>query len=172
MQFIGKDGQEVELKILGYQFPFNFDNEWDANWLRIYVKVRSNVGHWQTVDHSLTTWEVQELIRWFSDLSQDKETEFAEMTFVEPNLSFQILDKTADQKTIQVKFDLESKPQSADDDKEYFIVFQFSNYDLARIANDLTVELEKFPIIPFPTTSSNVSVARKREKAWWRFWER
>jgi hypothetical protein len=96
MKFIGNDGQEVELKILGYQFPTNFDNDWDANWLRIYLKVKSKVGHWQTVDPSLTTWEVKRLIQWFADLSLDKEIDFTDMAFVEPNLSFQLLDKTKD----------------------------------------------------------------------------
>jgi hypothetical protein len=146
MHLIGKDGQEVELKILGYQFPTDFDNEWDANWLRIYLKVKSNVGHWQTVDSSLTTWEVNELIAWFSDLSHSKSIELSEITFVEPNLSFQLSEQTEDQKTIEIKFDLESRPQFAEDEKEYFIVFRFSNTELSIIARELTIELQKFPI--------------------------
>lgn len=154
MHFIGKDGQEVELKILGYQFATNFDNDWDANWLRIYLKVKSDVGHWQTVAPSLTTWETKQLIQWFANLSQDKEVEFADLTFVEPELSFQLLDKTKDTNTVQMNFDLGLRPQSADDDKEYFVVFQFSNHDLATIAKDLTAEYEKFPIRDFPTTSN------------------
>ncbi|MBL7737710.1 MAG: hypothetical protein JNK14_00700 [Chitinophagaceae bacterium] len=169
MKFIGKDGQEVELKILGYQFPTSFDNEWDANWLRIYLNVKSNVGYWQTVDPSLTTWEVDQIIKWFSALSQNQEVEHLEMTFIEPNLSFQFLDKTSDTKTIQIKFNLESRPQPADDDKEYFINFHFFNKDLATIANELSIEHSKFPVRPFSATS----VAEKVEsdkKPWWKFW--
>ncbi|MFL5742796.1 MAG: hypothetical protein ACJ75B_21435 [Flavisolibacter sp.] len=143
MKFIGKDGQEMELKILGYQFPAHLENEWDANWLRIYLKVRSNVGHWQTVDPSLTTGEVKELIAWFSDLSQGKEVQFSEMRFIEPNLLFQHLDKNKDGKTIQIRFNSESRPITADDDREYFIDFSFSNQELATIASDLTLELER-----------------------------
>lgn len=58
MKFIGKDRQEIELKILGYEFPTDFDNEWDANWLHFYLNIKSNVGHWQTIDPSILTDEV------------------------------------------------------------------------------------------------------------------
>jgi hypothetical protein len=146
MQFIGKDGQLVELRVLGYQFPTGTDHEWDKNWLRIYVNVKSEIGFWQTIDPSLTTWEVHKLIEWFNDLSRNNDVEFAEMLFVEPNLSFEILEKSENLKTIQIKFNAESKLQSVDEDKEYFVVFQFSNQELATIARDLNNELSKFPV--------------------------
>ncbi len=68
MIFNGIDNQIVELRITNYQYPdINF-GDWDGNWLLIYLNVKSNVGHWQTIDPSLTTWEVKELIDWFADL--------------------------------------------------------------------------------------------------------
>lgn len=148
MQFIGKDGQQVELRILGYQFSTGADHEWDENWLRIYLNIKSEVGHWQTVDPSLTTWEVGELINWLNNLSQNKGVEFTNMLFVEPNLSFELLEKSESLKTIQIRFDAESKPQSADESKEYFVNFQFSNEELTTIAGDLNNELLKFPVRP------------------------
>lgn len=78
------------------------------------------------------------MIEWFWDLSDDKAVE-SEMDFIEPNLSFQLLDKSKEEKTIQIKFDLESRPQSADDEKNYHIAFNFSNQQLSEIANDLTL---------------------------------
>lgn len=146
MQFIGKDGQQVELRILGYQFPIGVHDEWDENWLRIYLNVKSDVGFWQTVDPSLTTWEVHKLIEWFNNLSQNSEVEFTEMIFVEPNLSFKLLEKSEDIKTIQIRFNAESKPQSAGEDEEYFVNFQFSNQELSTIAMELNNELLKFPV--------------------------
>jgi hypothetical protein len=62
MIFQGIDKQSVELKITNYQFPENQDGDWDGNCLNIYLKVESKVGKWQTIDPSLTTWEVQEII--------------------------------------------------------------------------------------------------------------
>ncbi len=62
MIVLGKDNQTVELKITNYQYPSSLDRDWDGNWLNIYLKVVSKSGNWQTIDPSLTTWEVQELI--------------------------------------------------------------------------------------------------------------
>ena len=38
-----------------------------------------------------------------------------------------------------------NETQSAGDEKEYFINFQFSNQELATIANNLNIEYEKIP---------------------------
>lgn len=148
MKFIGNDGQELELKIEGYEFPTDFDNQWDANWLRIYLNVKSNVGHWHTIDPSLLTEEVKRLIEWFSDLANDSQVE-NELEFIEPNLSFKLIDRSKGDKTVRIRFDLESRPTSAYDDKDYFIVFHFSTQELLEIANALTLELDQFPFRPF-----------------------
>jgi hypothetical protein len=66
MKFKGIDNQTVEFIITNYQFPDNQDGDWDGNRLNIYLKVDSKVGKWQTIDPSLTTWEVQEIIDWFN----------------------------------------------------------------------------------------------------------
>ena len=156
MLIAGKDGQQVDIKILGYQYPDNSNNEWDANWLRIYLNVKSNVGQWQTVDPSLTSWEFKQLTEWFADLASDKKTIQNEITFTEPNLSFYIIKKPGDRKIIQIRFDLESRPQSSSDDKDYFIDFNFSKQDLATISADLKKEYDKFPIRLLPPTNSQV----------------
>ncbi|MET4084265.1 hypothetical protein ABIB40_004241 [Pedobacter sp. UYP30] len=91
----------------------------DGNWLNIYLKVDSKVGKWQTIDPSLTTWEVQEITDWFEQLSADKEPEFRLITFTEPNLSFELLNEPTDnKKLIRIKFDLECRPKSALNDEE------------------------------------------------------
>ncbi len=169
MKFIGKDGQEVELKILGYQFPTDIGNDWDANWLKIYVNVKSNVGQWQAVDPCLTTWEFNQLIEWFSNLSKERNHNSSELTFVEPNLSLRVIDKS-EFTSVQINFDLELKPESAYQDKEYFVIFQFSNEDLATIADELALELYKFPIRPFPENISASNSIVTELKPWWKFW--
>jgi hypothetical protein len=170
MQIIGKDGQEVELKILGYEFPNETRDEWDSNWLRIYLIVKSNLGSWQTVDSSLTTWEFKQLADWFKDLSENKEVEYSDMTFVEPNLAFELIERGEKTKTIQLRFDYESKPKSADSDKDYFINFQFTNDDLAKIATESRNEYDKFPVRPLLQTQSEVSKDKKEKKPWWQLW--
>lgn len=146
MIFYGIDNQTVGFQITNYQFPYNTEGDWDSNWLNIYLDVKSKFGNWQTIDASLTTWEVQELIKWFEDLSQNLRPKYTEMNFTEPNLSFELLNNfDALEKRVKIKFDLESRPRTADDTKEYFMEFQVDYYELKRISIELSAELSKYP---------------------------
>ena len=143
----GVDNQTVEIKITNYQYPASLDKDLDGNWLNIYLKVESKVGNWQTVDPSLTTWEIQELIDWFKDLANNSKPKWTNMEFTEPNLYLYLKNNFDDiNKQIRIKFDLESKPKSATADKEYFVDFEADNSELKRIGRDLTTELKKYPI--------------------------
>lgn len=146
MTFNGIDNQSVELKITDYQFPKIVDGDYDSNWLNIYLNVKSKVGHWQTIDPSLTTWDMQRLINWFDNLSNNIEPEYLEIAFLEPNLCFELLDRFNSQiKTIRIIFDYESKPKSASEEKEYFVDIIADNDELKRIKLDLEKELENYP---------------------------
>ncbi|WP_222845677.1 WapI family immunity protein [Flavilitoribacter nigricans] len=147
MIFTGIDQQTVELSITNYEFP-DINNHWDANWLLVYLKVQSKLGNWQTIDPSLTTWELQELIEWFLDLADDQKPELNPMEFTEPNLSFHHLYALDNKKIIRIRFELESRPQSASDDREYFVDCDLTNSDLQEIAEELTKELARFPKRP------------------------
>ena len=68
MIIAGINNQMVELKVASYQYPEIKDGDWDSNWLNIYLSVKSELGNWQTVDPSLTTWDVHRLIKWFDHL--------------------------------------------------------------------------------------------------------
>ena len=145
MIFSGVDSQTIEFKITNYQFPDNNNGDWDGNWLNIYLKVDSKVGKWQTIDPSLTTWEVHEIIKWFDKLSKDKGPEYRLLTFTEPNLSFKLLNEPTDnEKLIRIKFDLECRPKSATDDKEYFVDISADNDELITIKERLKDELNKY----------------------------
>ena len=146
MIFKGTNGQTVELRITNYQFPNNNEGDWDGNWLHIYLKVDSKCGKWQTIDPSLTTWEVQELINWFNNLSDNRDVQYRVMLFTEPNLSFELHNLPSDkEKKISIKFNLESRPKSASEDKEYFVDILAANDELKRIADELKDELERYP---------------------------
>jgi len=143
----GIDNQTVEIKITNYQYPDSLDRDWDGNWLNVHLKVESKVGNWQTVDPSLTTWEIQELIDWFNDLANNTKPKWTDIEFTEPNLSLYLQNDFDDiNKLIRIKFDLESRPKSATVDKEYFVDFEANNSELKRLANDLTSELKRYPI--------------------------
>lgn len=140
------ENQTVELKIVNYQYPEVTTGDWDGNWLNIYINVKSKVGNWQTVDPSLTTWEVQDLINWFSYLSKDQNPEQPHLTFTEPNLSFELLTPfNSHVKEFRIKFDLESRPRGGTDDKEFFVDCMADNSELIRILANIKQELSKFP---------------------------
>ncbi|MES2240162.1 MAG: hypothetical protein V4497_07870 [Bacteroidota bacterium] len=146
MTFKGIDNQSVELKITNYQFPKIVDGDYDSNWLNIYLNVKSKVGHWQTIDPSLTTWDMQRLINWFDNLSNNIELEYLEIVFLEPNLCFELHNSFNSQiKAIRIIFDSESKPKSAIEEKEYFVDILANNSELKRIKLDLEKELENYP---------------------------
>jgi hypothetical protein len=164
MTFTGIDNQLVELTITNYQYPDINDGDWDSNWLNIYLNVKSKVGHWQTVDPSLTTWEVQKLINWFDTLSKNSRPEHTDMSFTESNLSFELLnDFTSERKTFRIKFDLESRPKSATDDKEYFVDIIADNNELKRLSTELKSELNKYP----ERKPANNSILLKAGRTWW-----
>ncbi len=146
MTFTGIDNQTVELKIINYQYPKIIDGDWDSNWLNIYIKVNSKLGHWETVDPSLTTWDFKRLIQWFDNLSNNTRPECLDICFLEPNISFELTNNfDSEIKAIKIKFDLEFRPQSAIEDIEYFVEFIADNNIIKNIVSDLKKELEKYP---------------------------
>jgi hypothetical protein len=146
MKFYGIDNQSLELKITNYQFPENNDGDWDSNWLNIYINVVSKFGNWQTIDPSLLTWELQRLINWFMDLSENKKSLESEEDFVEPNLKFTLRNSPTDPiKLIRINFSYESRPKSAADDQEYYIEIKADKVELIRISSELQNELSKYP---------------------------
>jgi hypothetical protein len=143
----GINNQSVEIRVTNYQFPETRDREYDGNWLNIYLNVKSQLGNWQCVDHSLLTWELQELIDWLKKLSENKKPKFEQMEFIEPNLSFHLMNSYNDlEKKIKIEFRLESRPKSAKEYQEYFVEFIASDSKLKDIANELKIELSNYPV--------------------------
>lgn len=142
------DNQIVELKIIGYEFPdlkYADDND-DRNWLKIYLNVKSNLGNWNNIDPALMTVEVEQLVCWFLDLAENKEPKWNDISFMEHNISFDLLNKFNDIiKLIRITFDQEFLPKNANDDDDYFVDFEADNVGLKRLAEDLKTELEKYP---------------------------
>ena len=146
MTFTGIDNQIVEMKITNYQFPQIVDGDYDSNWLNVYLNVKSKIGHWETIDPSLTTWDMQRLINWFENLSNNFEPEYLEVVFLEPNLTFELHNSfDSEIKNIRIIFDSESRPKSAIERKEYFVDIVANNNELKRIQLDLKKELDNYP---------------------------
>ena len=144
MIFKGVDNQSVEFRITNYEFPNITDCEYDSNWLLIYLNVKSKCGNWKTIDPSLLTSDVKRIIKWLNELSMNKTTE-KNLSFLEPNLEFNLIQNQIDLKTVRISFDLESRPKTADDEKEYYVDCELNNTELKKVAEELSQELEPFP---------------------------
>jgi hypothetical protein len=137
------DNQNFKLTVLGYQFPAIMFDEYDSNWLRIHIVVDSKLGKWESVDCILLTWEMEILTSWLNDIYCDRE-DSRELDFIEPNLSFKLLEKENYDAVIRINFNLESKPKSALDDDEYYIDFKVSESDWDDLIHQFTLEQRKF----------------------------
>ena len=145
MIFKGINNQTVEFRITNYQFPEITDCEYDSNWLLIYLKVKSDCGSWETVDPSLLTGDIIDIIEWFEKLSNDIETDTDSLVFMEPNLEFELTKKYADKKRIRITFDLESRHPNAKDDEEFYVDCEYNNAELKQIVSELKKEAELYP---------------------------
>ena len=145
MIFKGINNQTVEFRITNYQFPEITDCEYDSNWLLVYLKVKSDFENWETIDPSLLVKDLRKIVNWFEQLSNNIELDSDSLVFIEPNLEFELIKNQSDLKTVRIKFDLESRPQNANDEKEYFVDCELSNAELNEIALELKKELDNYP---------------------------
>src|SRR3712207_3835953 len=81
----GREGNELELALVGYQFPDENTDPWDSNWLLVSVRVLGPEGSWDVVDPCLTTWEAKRLVSWLIHAAAHDPAS-RPMTFTEPNL--------------------------------------------------------------------------------------
>lgn len=131
------------LKIAGYQFPDNVNDEWDSNWLIIDGSVRLTGREWRFRDPCLTTFEAVSLADWFEACAHGKPRE-PYCSFTEPNLQFDLVDD----RTVRVSFALESAPpwakQGDDWNKHGFNLAV--GPALVAAASELRHQLESYPV--------------------------
>jgi hypothetical protein len=109
MELAGKDGDKFELSLVRYQFPNSATDEWDANWLIVRTRAVIAGREWSSDDPAMLTWEVEGLANWLELLSNNREVHPL-LDFVEPNLSFQLVDRSTEATRLQVFLQLESRP--------------------------------------------------------------
>mgnify|MGYP000877068868 CR=1 FL=1 len=135
---------KLQFSILNYQFPEGNNNEYDRNWLMINIIAKKNDLEWTKSDPSLLTWEVKEIINWFSLLSKNNNPKNKELTFIEPNIVFEY-NKNENDYEIKIKFAFELLPNGWNQEKECFLIFKLSSSELKMISYEFKNELEKYP---------------------------
>jgi hypothetical protein len=134
------------MSISGYESETMRKEDFDSNWLRIYIEVDSKMGKWKTVDSSLLTWEFEKITNWLKTIQQGERVE-EQLEFIEPNLSFSLLKNSAKHAAVRVHFDLESRPKSAVDEEQYYIDFVVNHgQEFDKLIGEFEMELSKFPI--------------------------
>lgn len=166
MRLVSRNGAEVELRPVAYQFPGSGagagSHDWDANWLMVRGEVRTDDGRsWTFADPCLTTWEARSVGRWIegvlsgaigvasaADLAvPDSPIEH----FTEPNVAFSLASRSAEVIEIRVHLSLEALPPwfhdatDRPDIFEYFVLLELTPDELRQAAIDWEADLASYP---------------------------
>lgn len=150
MKLSGREGNELEMRLVGYEFPENDTDPWDSNWLLVSVRVVTPQGTWDVVDPCLTTWEAKHLVRWLVNAAAH-DPAAATVEFTEPNLSVTARAKPRAPKRVLMKacFEFELRPPwpgSTDGGAGPLCVeLDVERSEVARAAASLLGDLIRFP---------------------------
>jgi hypothetical protein len=147
----GRQGTELELGIVGYQFPDERFDPWDSNSLLVAVRVIAPQGGWEVVDPCLTTWEARHLVGWLAALAHRTDLLAARpLGLAEPNvtLTAQAVRGQPERVAVTACFALERRPpwlKAVAGSGNLCVDLEVSRADLARAATDLRADLDRFP---------------------------
>jgi hypothetical protein len=118
MRLVGAGGDELELSIVGYQFPEADDPRQRFSWH--VVEGRAVAGHerWSFRWPALTCDESPRLAAWLRTVAAGADADAraprpGALTFTEPNLSFEVLDQGHGLVMLRVGLDLEFRAPGA-----------------------------------------------------------
>lgn len=148
MLFVGRNGTRFELTVVGYQFPELANNGLDSNWLDVKIDVVSDQGSWSSTDPTLLTDELESLAFWLEAIAAAQPHE-PEISFLEPNLCFELRDESGESMTLRVWFELESRPiwapAKAADARDLWVDLEVPRRSARRSASELRHHLQEFP---------------------------
>ena len=144
MHLAGPDGQSLELRIVGYQFPHLESEEYDSNWLIVEGKVVHPRGEWTFRSPCLLTYEVASLADWLDSVVRGRPRS-EKKGFIEPNLRVQFVESFFFGARLRVYFEAESRPSWAAGEDDLWVELSASDFDLRRAAASLRGQLERYP---------------------------
>lgn len=148
MLFVGRNGTRFELTVVGYQYPELADDGLDSNWLEIQIDVESHRGSWSCIDPTLLTDEIESLASWLEAIAAAQPHE-PEVSFLEPNLCFELRDESGETLTLRVWFELESRPiwapANGANARDLWVDLEVPRRTARRSASELRHHLQEFP---------------------------
>jgi hypothetical protein len=144
-----QEGPEIDLRILGYQFPQGVTDWHDLNWLNIVVRVSTLGARWTGgPDPCLLTTEARELARWLRSAADGHH--ILPLNFIEPELSFAVA-READERGIPLAVTMRhafvrNQPLVLGQPDELPFLLYVAPDVLLTAASDLEAELQRYPV--------------------------
>ncbi len=145
MHLRGREGNELELSVVGYQDPTEAVDPWESNSLLVALRVVSPKGTWEVVDPCLTTWEAARLAAWLAAVAVGPEG--ATRSLAEPNLSVSAT-PTGRRLRLRICFELENRPPWAPTvrgGRDLCVALDVSRADVIVAAASLRSDVRRFP---------------------------
>ncbi len=145
MHLRGREGNELELSVVGYEVPAETVDPWESNSLLVALRVVSPKGAWEVVDPCLTTWEAARLASWLAAVAVGPA--LGTRTLTEPNLSVAATPENG-RLTLRICFELESRPPWAPTirgGRDLCVDLDVARRDLVAAAASLGADVGRFP---------------------------
>lgn len=157
MLLTSRDGSQLEVHIVGYQFPDS-----DENWLLIHTSVTTAVGYGENLDPCWETQEARRIITWFRAMSQSVPVHPWGGYCLEHELEFELIGESESSVTLRADIILEHgvwQPSNGSQpirDHGFSLALELERRQLAVAADELEEELSHYPprepeqVIPSP----------------------
>jgi hypothetical protein len=150
MHLRGLHNTAFALSIVGYQYPHMKHERYDSDWLEIAIRITDPRGDWSATDPIMLTWEVAHLAEWLDALAVGHPDQSG-VSFLEPNLRFELLERASSLATLRVYFEQESRPPW--DPSRFgfsgtdvaFVDLHLTTDALRQAAMELRTDLQRFP---------------------------
>ncbi len=145
MRLRGREGNELELSLVGYEVPAETVDPWESNSLLVALRVVSPRGTWEVVDPCLTTWEAARLASWLAAMAMGPGGETRSLT--EPNLSVAVT-PVGGRLAVRMCFELERRPPWAPTitgGRDLCVDLDVSRAEVVAAAASLRNDVRRFP---------------------------
>ncbi|MFI5461604.1 MAG: hypothetical protein ACHRXM_39980, partial [Isosphaerales bacterium] len=131
------------ITVEGWQFPAS-DPGWDAQWLVISGRVQDGGQSWSFRDPCLTMPEAWRLAQWLGVLANEHSRPATSLSFVEPNLYFELQGRDQTSVSIVVRFAQEALPPWITDRSEWpSLVLDMDPATLGTAGSQLGLDLRR-----------------------------
>lgn len=149
VRLVGEEGNKIELRISGYQFPAAPDPRKRFSWHMVAGSVSCEEGSWAFEWQALRCDESPLVSRWLRVVSRSGGDDVAgPLRFMEPNLTFEVVDDDSGPTSVAIVFDHEFSPDFTRDGrvpKPFRVVFRGVEPQLIEAADDWDADLQRFP---------------------------